>query len=172
MLKVVRKSHTWFSLTTGERIANKSLFAHANCEVVCDVTDCVDATSSWTWISALLIDASHVRWTFAVEDTLWSTSYKWIALKSRLAGADCSVASCLTDGIGAAWPSLTGISFVLWLLRWDDFRPLVALGVRVSNVVFKTRTPGCVVDDMALRVEPTHIFARIFAFLTDAGKAW
>jgi hypothetical protein len=134
------------------------------------MADSIDAASSWTGINTLLIDASIVGRTLAVENTLWSTSYKGVSLKSRLAGAHSSVATCLADGITSTWRWLARVFFLLWHYRLDDFRPLGALRVRISYVVLQTGASRCVVDDVTLSIETADIFARILALLSDASK--
>jgi hypothetical protein len=108
---------------------------HANGEMVVDMTDRIDAASSGARIDTLLVDASPIRWTFAVENTLRPASYKWIPLETGLAGAHRSVASGLADRIAATWGRPTGVCWLFWHHRLDDIRLLGALAVRVSVVV-------------------------------------
>ena len=79
------------------------------------ITFCIQSTTLFTWISALLIDASFVMWTFLAHNTLWPA--KW-----RTSNIVCTTWAYwatlfyLTLWIGTTWWRLTWVSRYFWLI--------------------------------------------------------
>jgi hypothetical protein len=63
-------------------ISNVTFQAGALGDVVKNIADSVDTASSWARVFTLLVDASFVRWTFAVENTLRPTGEVGITLEA------------------------------------------------------------------------------------------
>ena len=156
----------WDQRTSRERISSVSSWTITNGIMIDSCTPCIVATSSYTWVTALVLDTSFIAWTFSIQYTFrsaiwWCTNETW-KTSTGLISINFSALS-----IGATWWWHTRNVWSLWWCYHIWFS--VTAIEWISTESLWAWADWIMIDNFTFSISSTSSWAWISTFLLNAG---
>ena len=164
-MKIYDCNITWYQSAASEGISLIANIAGTDGVVVGDSAVGIEATQTWTRVSAGLLDTCSGLTTLSTDQALWS-AVRWRSNHSLLTGADADSIAFSELAVRSTWVGITRISL---LYDWNSSGDQLALSDGISSVSQQTSADRLVSVSITNSIDTTHSWTRVNTLVVDTS---